>query len=81
MFRKSFEKQKFKLPIRIGTKKIKKVKLIKITKTCPGGFHSWVKSNIGIIRKPNSSIKIWRPWYLKLLDMFRVFKGRIKKQK
>lgn len=34
------------------------VKIYKIIKKTAGGFHSWVETNIGIIRKPNNKIKI-----------------------
>ncbi len=34
------------------------VQLIKKTKNTAGGFHSWWESNVGVIRKPNSSINI-----------------------
>ena len=34
-----------------------KVKIYKTIKQTAGGFHSWCKSNVGVIRKPNSSIE------------------------
>ena len=34
------------------------VEIYDIIKTTVGGFHSWVKSNVGIIRKPNNNIRI-----------------------
>ncbi len=33
-----------------------KVEIYKVIKITAGGFHSWVKSNVGIIRKPNNKI-------------------------
>ncbi len=35
-----------------------KVEIFKQIKTTAGGFHSWVLSNVGIIRKPNNKIII-----------------------
>ena len=33
-----------------------RVKIHRIIKQTAGGFHSWCESNVGRIRKPNSSI-------------------------
>ena len=37
------------------------VNLIEKIKDCPGGFHSWWISSVGIVRKPNSSVKTIEP--------------------
>ena len=34
------------------------VQIYKIIKQTAGGFHSWVESSVGIIRKPNSEINL-----------------------
>ncbi len=34
------------------------IQIYKKVKDCPGGFHSYFLTNIGIIRKPNASVKI-----------------------
>ena len=34
------------------------VQLIEKIKDTAGGFHSWWKSDVGIIRKPNNNIKL-----------------------
>jgi len=44
----------------------KKVKIYKILGICPGKFHAWVDSNIGIIRKPLENIRIVKK------DMFQI---------
>jgi len=59
-----------------------KVKIFKKLRNCPGKLHSWVDSNVGIIRKENKNIPSYllnnfkqkqikkRPklkWYQKLL--------------
>lgn len=33
-----------------------KVEILEVLRTCPGGLHSWVHTNIGIIRKHNNNI-------------------------
>jgi hypothetical protein len=34
------------------------VQIYKVIKQTAGGFHSWVESNVGVIRKPNNKIFI-----------------------
>ena len=30
--------------------------IYRMVRECPGGFHSWVETNFGVIRKPNDKI-------------------------
>ena len=45
----------------------KKVKIKKILRVCPGGFHAWVESNVGIIRKPLNKIKVLKGIMTKII--------------
>jgi hypothetical protein len=57
---------------------MKKVKIHKVLKETPGGFHSWVKSNVGIIRKPNNQIKIKQNIFLRIWNWLRSLFKKIK---
>ena len=65
------------------------VQLIEKIKDTAGGFHSWWKSDVGIIRKPNNNIKL-KPvqgepkpmqkisWFKKILNWLKVVFLKIK---
>jgi len=49
----------------------KKVRIYKILRTTPGQFHSWLDSNVGIIRKPNGSINLGHPFICKVRNFLK----------